>query len=142
MKGKVTWLVASHLVVLSLVLASCTPAGGQEKVTLKKEVTSKEKVVAPDKAKLSSRVAVILGIEQQKVKDAFTQARIEMRKDARDKRLQRLVNKGKITEEEATQYKEWLQAKPDISVRSGLRAHGGSRGHGGLCVGKTKVRVK
>jgi len=64
---------------------------------------------------LLQRVAEILGIDQQKVEDAFAQAKTEMQDEALDNYLNRLVEAGKITEEQATQYKEWLKSKPDMS---------------------------
>ena len=64
---------------------------------------------------LLGRVAAILGIDQQKVEDAFTQAQAEMQEAALDKYLQKLVDEGKITEEEATEYKAWLEARPDMT---------------------------
>ena len=63
---------------------------------------------------LLARVAEILGIDQQKVEDAFSQAQSEMRDEALDSYLQNLVKEGKITQEEADQYKAWWQARPDI----------------------------
>ena len=42
-----------------------------------------------------------LGIDQQKVEDAFTQARSEMKNEALDNYLKGLVEKGMITQEEA-----------------------------------------
>ena len=63
---------------------------------------------------LLARVAAILGIDQQELEDAFTQAKSEMRDEALDKRLQKLVAEGVIDPEQATAYKEWLQARPDM----------------------------
>lgn len=74
---------------------------------------------------LLSRVAAILGIDQQKVEDAFAQAQKEMRDEALDNQLKGLVEKGKMTQEQADQYKQWLQSRPDIP---GLD----SRGYKGL----------
>lgn len=76
---------------------------------------------------LLARVAEILGIDQQQVEDAFTQARSEMRTEVLQKRLQNLVDQGKITQGEADQYLEWQQSKPDVPVRLGSRGHGGFR---------------
>jgi len=64
---------------------------------------------------LLARVATILGIDQQKVEDAFAQAQREMRDEALDNYLKDLVDQGKITQEQADQYKAWLQAKPDMT---------------------------
>jgi len=59
---------------------------------------------------LLAKVAAILGIDQQKLEDAFNQARSEMKDEA----LQKLVDEGKITQEQIDQYKAWLQSKPDL----------------------------
>ncbi len=60
---------------------------------------------------LLARVAEILGIDQQEVEGAFAQARTEMRDEA----IQRLVDEGRITQEQADQYKVWLKSMPDMS---------------------------
>jgi hypothetical protein len=62
---------------------------------------------------LLARVAAILGIDQTKVEDAFTQARKEMRDEALDSYLKDMVEQGKITQAEADQYKTWWDTKPD-----------------------------
>ena len=64
---------------------------------------------------LLGRVAEILGIDQQTVEDAFAQAQSEMREEAMDTYLQKLVDEGKITQEQADQYKTWWQSKPDMT---------------------------
>jgi len=63
---------------------------------------------------LLARVAEKLGINQQELEDAFAEARSEMRDEALENRLQNLVEQGKITQEEADQYKAWLEARPDM----------------------------
>lgn len=63
---------------------------------------------------LIARVASILGIDQQKVEDAFTKAQKEMREEALDTYLKDQVAKGKMTQEQADQYKKWLESKPDM----------------------------
>jgi polyhydroxyalkanoate synthesis regulator phasin len=62
---------------------------------------------------LFARVAEILGVEQQAVEDAFAQATKELRVEARDQQLQDLVDSGKITAQEADEYRAWLESKPD-----------------------------
>ncbi len=63
---------------------------------------------------LLARVAAILGIDQQKVEDAFAQAQSEMQEEALDSYLKNLVDQGKITQEQADQYKKWWQSRPDM----------------------------
>jgi len=55
-----------------------------------------------------------VALDQEALKDAFAQAQSEMRTEALDSYLQNLVDQGKITEEEADQFKAWLQAKPEM----------------------------
>ncbi len=64
---------------------------------------------------LLARVAAILGIDQQKLESAFTQAQGEMQNEALDNYLKKLVEKGKITQQQADQYKTWWQSRPDMS---------------------------
>ena len=77
-------------------------------------------------------------IDPQALQDAFAQARSEMRDEVLQNRLQNLVEQGKITQDEADQYKEWWQARPDVAAGFGFRAHrrfcgmGGPLGWGGL----------
>jgi hypothetical protein len=72
-------------------------------------------------------------IDVQALKDAFAQAQSEMRKEALDNYLQKLVDEGKITQEEADQYKAWLESKPDVNIpiAPGLPGFGMHRGFGG-----------
>lgn len=84
---------------------------------------------------LLARVAEILGIDQQKVEDAFAEAQSEMRAEALDSRLQYLVDQGKITQDEADQYKEWWQARPDTPLPTPLGRFGSHGFRGGMMWG-------
>ena len=55
-----------------------------------------------------------VALDQEALKDAFAQAQSEIGAEALDSYLQNLVDQGKITQEEADQFKAWLQAKPDM----------------------------
>jgi len=77
---------------------------------------------------LLSRVAAILGIEQTKVEEAFAQAQKDMQSEAMDTWLNALVADGKLTQGEADQYKQWVQARPDLPEGFGMRGFGGPRG--------------
>lgn len=89
---------------------------------------------------LLARVAEILGIDQQKVEDAFTQAQSDMRTEVLQNRLQNLVDQGEITQGEVDQYEEWLESRPDVPTGFGSRGHGrfrgmvGPYGWGGPCM--------
>ncbi len=71
----------------------------------------------PDPSKtLMGRVAAILGIDQQKLQSAFDQANRDMQNEALDSRLKSLVDQGKMTQDQADQYKKWWQSRPNITL--------------------------
>jgi outer membrane murein-binding lipoprotein Lpp len=72
-------------------------------------------------------------IDQAALKDAFAQAQSEMQKEQEQTRLQDLVKQGTITQEQADQYLNWLQSRPDVPIGFGSRGHGGFAGEGGPC---------
>ncbi|MFH1484678.1 MAG: hypothetical protein ABIH46_01275 [Chloroflexota bacterium] len=119
-KGKLA-IVAAFLAIAVLVSGTAVAALAQNGSTEQGTTQS-----------FAARVALILGIEEQKVKDAFSQARKEMRDEALDARLANLVEQGKITQEQADQYKTWWKSRPDIPL-GGERAfsHLGKRGFPG-----------
>ncbi len=80
---------------------------------------------------LLARVATILGIDQSKVEAAFTQAQKEMQAEALANHLKSLVDQGTITQQQADQYQQWWQSKPNtpaLDSRGGPGLPGGFRG--------------
>ena len=81
---------------------------------------------------LVSRVAQILGLDDQQVQDAFDQARMEMRDEAVRTKLDGLVEAGRLTQEQADEYYDWYQDMPSgldrLFRRSGFG--GGHQFHG------------
>jgi hypothetical protein len=63
---------------------------------------------------LLARVAQILNIDVQKLKDAFKQALTEVHAEKQGTRLQNLVTSGKLTQDQANELKTWLDSRPDI----------------------------
>jgi len=63
---------------------------------------------------LMTRVAEILDVDQQQLEDAFRQAKSEFREEALDSRLQRLIDEGTLTQEQAEEFKAWIEARPDV----------------------------
>ncbi len=57
-----------------------------------------------------------VAIDSEQLKDAVKQAQSEMRDEAIENWLQNLVSKGEITQEEADQYLEWWQSRPDVTL--------------------------
>ncbi len=74
-----------------------------------------------------------VALDADELKAAYTQAQAEMQAEALQSRLQDLVTQGKITQEQADQYLQWWNSRPDISLL-GLPGGGdmmmGGRGHG------------
>jgi len=70
-------------------------------------------------------------IDSQALSDAFAEARSEMQTERMDSRLQKAVEEGRITQEQADQYKEWCQSKPDVPFKLGFGGRGGHRMGGG-----------
>lgn len=69
-------------------------------------------VGGPFNVKVVERAAQILGIDQQKLADAFKQAEKELAQKNMDDLFARWVSDGKLTQAQADQYKTWLNARP------------------------------
>ncbi len=72
-------------------------------------------------------------INSEELQKAFAQARSEMQDEALNNYLQSLVDEGKISQEQADQYKMWLESKPDVAVplAPGFPGNDMPRGFGG-----------
>jgi hypothetical protein len=77
-----------------------------------------EEDVAP-RTELLDRVADKLGIDPQQLKDAFTEVIGEMQDEAQLQWLDKAVEEGLITEEEAAAYSDWWAARPDVDFGFG-----------------------
>lgn len=86
---------------------------------------------------LFAKVAAILGIDQQQLEDAFVQAQKEIRDEELTNRLDSLVEQGKITQEQADQYEQWWQSRPEVLPELGFGDGPGIPGgpHGMRCPG-------
>ena len=97
-------LAVMLLVIASTVSAAVVTAGGED-----------GKVSAIDK--LSSKVAAILGLDEEVVDGAIKQARTELKEeavqskvDAYEAKLSSLVEQGELTQEQADEKLQWLQS--------------------------------
>lgn len=72
-----------------------------------------------------------VAIDQEALKDAFAQAQSETQNEALETWLQSLVEQDKITQEQADDYLEWWQVKPDAPAEFGFGGRGGFHGMGG-----------
>ena len=76
---------------------------------------------------LLNRVVEILvdkgvDITSDQLQEAYDEARSQMQDEALDNYLEKLVNDGRITQEQANRYKTWLEARPDMEpYRQDLR---------------------
>ena len=61
----------------------------------------------------AARVAEILDLEESDVKDAFKEAAGDIREDRFQARMDRRVEKGDMTQEEADAAVEWYESRPD-----------------------------
>ena len=59
------------------------------------------------------RVAAVLGLDEATVEDAFQQARKDQKTEAYRDKLDRQVENGRITSEEAEEQFIWFQSRPD-----------------------------
>ena len=102
-------------------------ANGNETLPKARYEALLERIVAIYKEKTG------VAIDVQQLKDSFAQAQTELRNDALKSWLQNLVSKGTITQDQADQYLQWWQAKPDVPL-IGPRGPGfGCHGfHGGM----------
>jgi type VI protein secretion system component VasK len=71
-------------------------------------------------------------IDSAELQKAITEAGKALRDEAFDKYLQGLVASGKITQEQADQYKNWLNAKPDVPLPFDKNNGGGLMPFGGM----------
>ena len=89
-------------------------------------------------SKLAIRVAEILGLDTAVVDHAIKQAREELRDEAIQNKLNTLVENGKLTQEQAAEYLNWIQSKPEGMPAIGKRFfgkkghHRGWKSHGGF----------
>ena len=72
---------------------------------------------------LMEKVASKLNISVDTLKTAFQEAQSELQQERLDAQLAKLVEEGKITQEQADAYKSWLSSKPDdTEFRTALKS--------------------
>ena len=93
---------------------------------------------------LLGRVAGILGIGQDDLEDAFTQARDEMRESAFINRLGEAVENGTITQEQADEILRWWAERPEDATGAwhGQFGHMAEGGFGMLRQARNNLRSR
>ncbi|MDY6917600.1 MAG: hypothetical protein SVP26_06590 [Chloroflexota bacterium] len=66
-----------------------------------------------------TKVADILGLETEQVANAFQQAHQEMFQEGQQMRLQKALQEGLITEDEASEIQDWWQQQPEALQKLG-----------------------
>ena len=125
-------MMKKRWVLVSVLVAVFAMAGVGGAVLAQEDTEAKSPV-----KNLISRVATILGLEDQAVQDAFDQAASELRDEAMPAKMDRLVEEGRRTREQADEYLEWQRARPDILApgfgkHRGFGSHRGRRFQGGF----------
>ena len=121
------WLVVTLLVAFAAIAAAGGAALAQEE----------PEEGSPPHRGFAERGADILGLETVHLQAAFDEAKKDMKAEALDRRLARLVEAGLITEAQADEYRQWINSRPDFLPleRSKKRFGGhafGRKGHKGL----------
>ncbi len=104
MSKRMKFLVAVLVAILLLTV------GGTAMVMAEEPTPTPE----PSNNGLLARVAEKLGVSQEELSNAFRQARQEMREEAFTGFLDKAVEEGRLTEEEADEIKEWWEQKPEV----------------------------
>jgi hypothetical protein len=106
---KKKWLIVGVVAVVVLLVAGVV--GGV--VAHAQSPTPGASAVNPEKA-FADRVAKILGEDPAKVEAAFTQAQKDIQDEALTNKLNSLVQQGKLTQQQADQYKQWWESRPNV----------------------------
>jgi len=133
----------SKKLIISAVLAAVVLVGSIGGVVLADDGDADNQPEAQFDALLDRTAAVYqektgTALDIDALKESFNETRNEMRIEALQERLQAMVDEGKITQEQADEYLEWQQARPDVPFGFGQRGPGGPgkfRGRMGGCFG-------
>ena len=133
MSGKRKWIVVSIVGTVAIVVLGTI--GGAVYAQSSSNTSSTATKTNP-RTVLADKVATILGLDNTTVENAFTQAQSQIKQEqtaaqlkAKEAQIDKMVTNGKLTADQAAQYKTWLESKPDVNI-PGLNKFGGSRGFG------------
>ena len=130
MSRKAKVLVSVMVVMLLLTVGIAVPAMAQEEPAPTPEPGTKIFMVTANTTGLLARVAEILDISEEDLINAFKQAWQEMRQEAFSRALDKAVEEGLLTQDEAEEIKEWWGQKPEVLDRGLLRRAFGSAASG------------
>ncbi|MDD5702374.1 MAG: hypothetical protein PHU23_10045 [Dehalococcoidales bacterium] len=137
MRLKRRWAIIAVVAVVVLVLTGVI--GGLVSAQTPTPSTTPTPTGIPEAGdEFLARVAEILGIEQADLEAAVKQAAQEMQDERIQDRLDKLVEQGKLTQEQADEYLDWWQSRPDVP--EGWNAFPGLGPRGMMSNGKMGVR--
>ena len=129
-------MLKSKKVIIIALLAVVTLAGTVGGVVL---ANTGDGTGPANGAAFTERVAAIYeaktgeALDTDALQNAFTQARQELMTEAREAFKQKLLDEGKITEDQLKAWEDWVQSRPDVGpFGPGMHAFGGHRGFGGF----------
>ena len=111
-KKKVIMSIASTLLVLVAIVGTTLA------------VSADDGGITPSTSTIMERVAELyknntgVTLDPSQLQTAFDEAHQEIREQNRNTMLEQLIENGVITEEEATDLRDWLDEKPDIDFSS------------------------
>ncbi len=115
MRLKRRWAIIAVVAVVVLVLTGVI--GGLVSAQTPTPSTTPTPTETPKAAdEFLARVAEILGIEQADLEAAVKQAARETLDERVQYRLDKLVEQGKLTQEQADEYLDWWQSRPDVPL--------------------------
>jgi hypothetical protein len=109
-------VVASVLLIGGVTGGMIAAADNDTGVPVAQNETANQYETLLDKACTIYQEQTGVAIDPQQLKDALQQAQSEMRDEALQNRLQDLVSQGKLTQEQADQFLQWWQSRPDVPV--------------------------
>jgi multidrug efflux pump subunit AcrA (membrane-fusion protein) len=119
MLSKKKWITIVITVVALVILVGVI--GGVANAQTNAAAAASANTTPADPAKtLYAKVAAILGIDQTKLENAFTQAQKAIRDEQLTSQLKSMVEKGTITQAQADAYLKWSQSRPDVPAQLGF----------------------
>ena len=85
-----------------------------------------------DRGETGSRVAEILELDEETVTDAFKQAMQQQFDEALQAKLDKLVEAGRLTQEQADEFKAWIDERPEGVPLLGFGKQGFRKGGGDI----------
>ena len=109
MKRHLFWI----LLLVALAVAGITAGAVMASENRTSTAPDNGKVTHPSGNSLISRVAAILGLDEADVQTAFNQASSEIQDENLKRKLDRLVEREWLTQEQADEVEAWFKARPE-----------------------------